>query len=242
MGEHDHHRERMRNKFFNHGLDGFTEHEVLEIVLYYAIGRVNTNNIAHRLIDKFGSFKNVVDAPLNELKQIQGIGEVSATLLKLIPQLSRLYFCQSSNHHNKKITTAEDAIDHLIPRYIGSNVEECYVMLLNKRLEVINTIRIASGNTKSVNIDHVKIVKAATIHDANFVIISHNHIVYDLPSDTDVANTYMLAEHLSIADIVLIDHIIICGHIARSLTKTGQYKILRIYDADSVLPFNVKNY
>lgn len=242
MGEHDKHRQRMRKKFFMHGLEGLPDHEVLEIVLYYAIDRMNTNEIAHRLIDKFGSFKNVVDAPAHDLMQVKGVGEVSATLLKLIPELCRLYFYQSSADHNRKIKTAEDAMEFLIPKFLGRNIEECYVLLLNKRLEVINSIHIASGNTKSVGIDYAKIVQTATMYNANFVIIAHNHLMHDIPSDSDIANTYKLAENLSIVDIVLIDHIIVCGHKARSLIKTGQYKIQRIYDSYKIVPFNIQKY
>ena len=72
---HDGHRDRLRKKFVLGGIDGWPHHEVLELLLFYAIARRNTNDIAHRLIEKFGSFNGVFEAPLAVLKDVDGIGE-----------------------------------------------------------------------------------------------------------------------------------------------------------------------
>ena len=89
MGIHDGHREKKRQQFLQHGLDSFAEHEVLELLLFYAIPRKDTNPIAHALMDRFGSLDAVLSAPVEELCRVKGVGESAAALLKLIPQVYR---------------------------------------------------------------------------------------------------------------------------------------------------------
>ena len=89
MGIHDGHREKKRQQFLQHGLDSFADHEVLELLLFYAIPRKDTNPIAHALMDRFGSLDAVLAAPVEELCQVKGVGESAAALLKLIPQVYR---------------------------------------------------------------------------------------------------------------------------------------------------------
>ena len=84
MNEHAKHRERLKNRFATQGLDGFESHQVLELLLFYAIPRVDTNPIAHRLLDRFGSITGVLEASPEELKDIEGIGDNAANFLKLI--------------------------------------------------------------------------------------------------------------------------------------------------------------
>ena len=80
MGIHDGHRARKKAQFRQHGLDGFADHEALELLLYYAIPRKDTNEIAHRLLQKFGSLQNVFAAPAEELAKVDGVGESAALL------------------------------------------------------------------------------------------------------------------------------------------------------------------
>ena len=92
MGVHDGHRKRLIRRSLEQGLDGFEPHQVLELLLFYAIPRQDTNVLAHRLTEVFGSLKGVFDAPYEQLLEVSGVGENTAALLKLIPQLTRLYF------------------------------------------------------------------------------------------------------------------------------------------------------
>ena len=89
MGLHDGHRARKKEQFRRQGLDGFADHEVLELLLYYAIPRKDTNELAHRLLQKFGSLQNVFSAPLEELAKVDGVGESAALFLTLLPQVQK---------------------------------------------------------------------------------------------------------------------------------------------------------
>ena len=83
MGIHDGHRERVRRRFLENDLDGFADHEALELLLYYAIPQGDVNPLAHELIDRFGSLSGVFTAPVEMLTEVKGVGERAAVLLRL---------------------------------------------------------------------------------------------------------------------------------------------------------------
>ena len=89
MGIHDGHREKMRRRFLTAGLEPFADHEALELLLYYAIPRRDTNPIAHALMERYGSLSAVLSAPAEDLQKVAGVGESAAVLLRLAPQLCR---------------------------------------------------------------------------------------------------------------------------------------------------------
>ena len=106
MGLHEGHRERKKDQFRLHGLDAFAEHEALELLLYYAIPRRDTNPIAHALLDRFGSLEKVLAAPIEELEKVPGVGPSAALLIKLVPQItSKARRCAAANE--KVLDTTE---------------------------------------------------------------------------------------------------------------------------------------
>lgn len=114
MGVHDGHRERMKSRFVEAGLDGFNDHNALEMLLFYAVPRKDTNELAHRLLKQFGSLASVFEAKHEELMRVDGIGENAATLIKLIPEVSRRYLLTKSLP-TKVIRRSEDAGAYLSP-------------------------------------------------------------------------------------------------------------------------------
>ena len=91
MGVHEGHRERLRRRFIEHGLENFDDVNVLELLLFYVRPRQDTNETAHRLIDYFGSIDRVFDARIDDLERVEGVGRETAVFLRLIPQVSRRY-------------------------------------------------------------------------------------------------------------------------------------------------------
>ena len=89
MGIHDGHREKMRRRFLETGLEGFADHEALELLLYYAIPRRDTNPIAHALMERYDSLSGVLNAPVEDLEKVEGIGESAAILLSLVSRPRR---------------------------------------------------------------------------------------------------------------------------------------------------------
>ena len=89
MSMHDGHRQRLKNRFREEGLDHFDEHQVLELLLFYCIPRIDTNELAHRLLERFGSLANVLEAKAEELEKVPGIGSNAATFLNLVTAVER---------------------------------------------------------------------------------------------------------------------------------------------------------
>ena len=84
MSVHDGHRQRLKERFCKEGLDNFDEHQVLELLLFYCIPRMDTNPIAHALLNRFGRLAQVLEAPVEELEKVPGIGHNAAVFLSLI--------------------------------------------------------------------------------------------------------------------------------------------------------------
>ena len=86
---HEGHRQRMRDRFRTEGLDNFAPHEVLELLLFYARARGDVNPLAHRLLETFGSLRGVLEAPVEHLCTVEGVGEETATLLSMMVPMFR---------------------------------------------------------------------------------------------------------------------------------------------------------
>lgn len=149
---HAKHRERLRHRFLVNGLDGFSEHNVLEMLLFYSIPRKDTNELAHELIDRFGSLANVFDAPYEALKRIDGVGERTATLLKFIPALCGEYRL-SRNEVKAVIRTRDEAVEYLAPYFTDMQTEYAVLLSLDAGGRVMNVIKMRYGSTEETDID-----------------------------------------------------------------------------------------
>ena len=117
MGIHDGHRERLRKRFLENGLSGFNEINALELLLFYALPRVDTNPIAHALLDRFKNLQGVFGASVEELKEIPGISESSAVLIKMVPEICKLSQVTETSSY-KGITNSSLASGFVIPRFM----------------------------------------------------------------------------------------------------------------------------
>ena len=144
MSDHGGHRERIRERFRREGLDSFTDIQVLELLLFYCIPRKDTNPIAHGLLDHFGSLSQVLEAPVEELCKVEGIGESAAVFLKLIPQAGR-YYMNDRASQMKLLPTLESCAAYLTPRFIGRTVEMVFLLCLDAKCKVLCCRKIAEG-------------------------------------------------------------------------------------------------
>ena len=117
MGIHDGHRERMKERFKEHGLQSFSELNALELLLFYAIPRRDTNELAHALINRFGSLAGVFEASLHELCEVPGVGESTAQLIMLVPQITKLSMVTKANEI-AYITNSDEAGKYFLPRFM----------------------------------------------------------------------------------------------------------------------------
>lgn len=134
---HDGHRERFRARFLQDGLDGFEDHQVLELLLFHVIPRADTNPIAHRLMRRFGTLSAVLEADPKDLASVEGMGDKAAAFLSLIPQVTRRYFHDRVNRDNPPLTSSEAVIGYLVPLMAGRPEEVFYVLCLDSQCRVL---------------------------------------------------------------------------------------------------------
>ncbi len=206
---HENHRDRMRKRFLRDGLDHFEKHEVIEMLLFGLIPRRNTNDIAHRLIDRFGSIAGIIDAPYSEIIKVKGIGEKGAISLKFFSEFIRIYLLDQADPGDK-ILTREDIGKIFINKFFNMTDECLAVMLLDKYQKMKSCDIIRKGNFNSIDINAKEIFNYATKHNSNSVIIAHNHPGgLALPSANDIKSTFKLRQVLRAMSIELVDHYVI---------------------------------
>lgn len=225
MGVHDGHRLRVKERYLEHGLDNFSDIEALEILLYYAIPRQDTNIIAHSLINRFGSLTNVFNATVPELTTIPGIGENAAALITLVPQLMKR--CSVKPVKKVRIISSLDAAEYFVPRFMMERDEVLLLLCLDPRKHVIACLEVSRGVVDSVQTNTRRIVELALKSRASAAIIAHNHpFGAALPSCEDDAATKQIAAALKLVDVPLIDHIIVSGNDYVSYADSGAMSIL----------------
>lgn len=209
---HQGHRERMRKKFLLNGFDNFEDHEILEFMLFYAIPRKDTNEIAHLLIEKFGSIDAILDAPINLLKEVSGIGESAAIFIKMISSLARIYVERKNNSKNDY--TDESDLNHRIAlKFIGRMEETVAAILLDAKGKIIYEGIVSKGSVNSVDIYLRKIIELITLYNASSILIAHNHPSgIAVPSQEDITTTKNLATIFKGMNINFLDHIIVADH------------------------------
>ena len=217
---HRGHREKMRQRFLKSGLEGFADHEALELLLYYAIPRQDTNPIAHRLMDRYGSLTAVLSAPAEDLKKVEGIGESAAVLLKVAGQIGRKARLADAVQ-SCPMTDVETAGAYLLERYAGETHEIVYELCLDRKGKLLACKRLNDGGA-SAALDIRKVVENAILTSASTVILAHNHPSgIALPSDDDCAATTRAAQALQTIGVALADHIIVADDDFVSMAQSG---------------------
>lgn len=172
-GEHAKHRERMRTRFLEHGLDNFADHEVLELLLFYAVPRGDVNPLAHRLLDEFGSLANVLEAETPDLCRVEGMGEKTAAFLHLLPPMFRRY--QTSKIQGTIYDSTDKVAEYLVKYYIGRPREQLSAVLLDNQCRLIRICDIAEGSATAVKINMRKLLQCVLQYNAADVVLAHNH-------------------------------------------------------------------
>ena len=221
MSIHEGHRQRMRRQLKTSGMDSLSDVQVLEVALYYAIARRDTNEIAHALLRRFGSLSGVLEAPRAELLKIDGVGESAADLLLLFIQMERRHLMDRAGRETILDTTYKCA-QYLMPRFIGEQEEVVYLLCLDAKCKALDCSLIHRGAVNMTAISVRKIVKAALDHNATSVVVAHNHPSgLALPSREDRATTLALKAALDAVDVVLVDHVIVADEDFVSLADDG---------------------
>lgn len=209
---HEHHRKRMKERFLRDGIENFEPHNVLELLLFYSIPQKDTNEIAHRLINRFGSLSAVFEAPFSELVKVDGIKEHSATLIKLIPELAQRYASESCSLTGKLLPTMDDVGKYFKAKYIGETQEIVYLLLMDNKYKVLECVKIFEGSVNSSAITMRKLVEAAISAKASFAVLAHNHPGgLPIPSADDIFTTNEIHRAFTLIGINFLGHFIVAG-------------------------------
>lgn len=220
MGLHDGHRGRKKALFRQKGLDGFADHEVLELVLYYAIPRRDTNETAHRLLERFGSLQSVFNAPAEELMKVEGVGENAALLLTLIPAANRR--AGRSGGREQVLNSVDKCGRYFLELLCGERQETLYEACLDAKGKLLSCKKLANGSADSAVLSVRQVVENALLCGANGVVLAHNHPSgIALPSESDRVTTLWIRDALKPMDVRLLDHIIVADGDFVSMNQSG---------------------
>ena len=224
MSIHDGHRQRLKERFLREGMDHFTDIQVLELLMFYSIPRQDTNPIAHALLKHFGSLSQVLEAPVEELCKVPGVGQSTAMLLSMMIPISRFY--QKDQTENVKILATMDAYgQYLMPYFHGRRNETVYLLCLDAKCKVLGCREMGEGSINSAGVPVRRIVETALGLGATTVVLAHNHPSgIALPSGEDIQTTHRVAEALSAVEIVLADHVVVADDDYVSMAQSGLYR------------------
>lgn len=219
---HSGHRARLRDRFFREGLEQFEDHQVLELLLFQALPRQDTNEIAHRLLNRYGALSAVLEADPRDLATTPGVGKAAAGFLTLIPPLTRRYLHDRNTRNKPYLNDPVKASHHIIPLLAGRTEEAFYVLCLDNRCRLLFPALISRGTVTEALVHPRQVVEVALRHKAVNIILAHNH-----PSDVlrasqqDINLTLILERALIPIGIRLVDHVIVAGERSLSMASEG---------------------
>lgn len=208
-GIHDGHRQRLRQRALDKGLDSMPEHEVLELLLTYAIPYKDVNPLAHQLINKFGSLAEVFNAGFNQLKDFDGVGESTATFLSLFPEFCAKYF---ASRGNKKVVlnNIAEAVKYFRSVIIPKDVEEFYVFCLDGKYTLKKTIQVKGSSASSVTFSAKMFAEKIANQKYEYILIMHNHPGNNVyPTSADISATARIMQIAQSIGIKLYDHLVL---------------------------------
>ncbi len=223
-GIHTGHRKRVKDEFLANGLSGLPDHRVLELLLFYAIPQGDVNPLAHRLLDHFGSLSDLFHATHEQLMEVDGVGENTAVLLRLIPAVAARYL-EDRGKVGEQLLTSWEFGRLLLPLFFGQRNELAYLVCMDGKSRLIVTRKLGEGIANSVQITVRKVLETALSCNASRVVLAHNHVSgVALWSDADLDTTLRLKWVLREAGIELVDHCIFADGDMVSMADSGVLK------------------
>ncbi len=221
---HEGRRARQKERFSNYGLDNFSDAEALELLLYYAVPRRDTNELAHRLLKRFGSFSAVLEADALALSSCEGMGEAAASFITLVREINRRYL-KSEKQGAVFLGESIKAGEFCKNLFSYESEEKAYLLTLSPDMKLIRSVFLGGGTSFFVDFPVREIVSYALNDKAAGVILCHNHLTGSaLPSQEDENATLKIASALSTLDIILCDHIIVSEDRFVSMRGLGMIK------------------
>ena len=218
---HTGHRQRVREEFNTRGIEGWPDHRVLELILFFAIPKGDVNPLAHELIDRFGSLSGVLDALPEELTKVSGVGEYTAALLKIFPAVMGRYL-EGRTEPGQIIHTTAEAGHVLAPYLYGARNEMTYILCLDAKEKLLGVRRLSEGNIHNSDVTIRRAAEECLALRASFCYLAHNHVSnIALPSPADMNTTDVLRSALAPLGVRLVDHLVFMDGDLVSIRETA---------------------
>jgi DNA repair protein RadC len=220
MSVHSGHRQRVKAEFLANGIQGWSDHRVLELLLFYTIPQGDVNELAHELIDRFETIAGVLDASPDELKKVPGVGDHTVVLLHLVSSIGGLYLRERSSISNI-VNNVDQAKKILAPYFHGARNEMAYVLCLDSKHKFLGVRKISEGSIHAADISIRRVMEEALGLRASAIYLAHNHVSnLAFPSEADWRTTDLVRTALAPASLELIDHLIFVDGDAVSLNES----------------------
>lgn len=215
---HEGHRKRLRESYIkSNGSDALRDHQLLELLLFYAIPRRDVNPLAHRLVNRFGSLRGVLEASFSELAE-EGVSQSTAILIKLVGDIN--FRAKIADAAGKQLKNIDDAMDFCSALIAEEREEVCLAVCLNAKSAVTYSEIVGRGNSSETPFSLRRIVEIALAQKSNAIIIAHNHPSGDpKPSALDIENTRRLRLLLNEVGIDMQEHIIVCSSACYAIVR-----------------------
>ncbi|MBF0181152.1 MAG: DNA repair protein RadC [Magnetococcales bacterium] len=218
---HHGHRQRLRKRFLEEGLERFEDHQVLELLLFNVLPRQDTNGIAHLLLDRYGGLAQVLEADPVDVATVPGMGQAAACFLAMIPPLTRRYL-QSKTTPRQSLNDPFKAREYVMALTAGRTEEVFYVLCLDLRARLLYPALVSRGTINEAHVQPRHVVEIALRYKAAEVILAHNHPAgTTTPSTADRNLTRVLMNALHPIGIRLVDHLITAGNQCLSMAQEG---------------------
>lgn len=231
---HEGHRKRIMKRLAAAG--GLQDHELLEILLFNAIPRKNTNDLAHRLLTSFHSFGGVLRATPDQLMQVEGVGPAVAAYLSVVGQV---YLRADREELQSKYINLSDMSAHLLERYRGRPQEVIEVFCMDKSGRILFSSEYSSGMEERAELPAGELSRIIAFHCPFGILMAHNHPnAHPSPSSSDDCFTARALLECSCSGVALYDHIIVGKDSTYSYFLTGRLqKMADSYNIDRIIQF-----
>ncbi len=217
------HRERLRQRFAKNGFEGFHDYEVLELLLTYALARIDVKPLAKRLLKEFGTLAGVFDAPVAELVKVPGIQEKIAVFLALVRQAELRYL--ASDLPGKSVFDRPDRVKAHLRMLVQGRGMECFgAIFVDQQHRHIATQILFEGTVNRTAVYPRNLMKRALELDAKGLILFHNHPGgAPQASSEDVNLTKLMAQACQPLDMKVLDHFLLAGSEVVSFKERGWF-------------------
>ncbi len=216
------HRKRLRERYVKNGYEALQDYEIIELLLTFVKQRVDTKPLAKQLIKKYGTIEEILKADIKDLKETEGVGDITAVFLNFIGDIAACSFKDKAEKQKISFKNKNQLISYLRNDIGFSKNEEFKVLFLNSVNEIIETEILFTGTIDKSAVYPRKILERALYHNARSIVFVHNHPSGNVsPSQKDIELTEEMKKFFKIVDINVLDHIIITKNSHFSFLEEG---------------------